>query len=103
MALGRKTGGRQKGSLNKSTVEIKDLARAYGVSAIERLGALLLSPDDRVAIAACQALLDRGYGKPRQSMDVMTTDVQRPPTEMSEEELVERIRELDLEVERLAH
>jgi hypothetical protein len=29
----------------------------------------LQSPDDRIAIAAAQAILDRGYGRPVQSID----------------------------------
>jgi hypothetical protein len=33
--------------------------------AVERLAELMESPDERVAAVACQAILDRAYGKPR--------------------------------------
>jgi hypothetical protein len=35
MAKGRKTGGRQRGSLNRATAEIKEAARAHGLDAIK--------------------------------------------------------------------
>jgi len=33
--------------------------------------------DKRVSVAACQALLDRGYGKPSQSLE-MSSDPEKP-------------------------
>lgn len=79
MAIGEKTGGRQKGSLNKSTSEIKALAQQFGPAAIQRLAELagfMPDPSDPTGlaklkgaasevaqIAATKELLDRGYGK----------------------------------------
>ena len=37
MALGRKTGGRQKGTPNKVAADIRELAQGYGPAAINRL------------------------------------------------------------------
>ncbi|MDA1129791.1 MAG: hypothetical protein O2913_14025 [Chloroflexi bacterium] len=37
MAAGRKTGGRRKGTQNKATAEVKELAGQYGPEAIETL------------------------------------------------------------------
>lgn len=37
---------------------------------MRRLASLVDDEDKRVAIAACQALLDRGFGKPMQSMQM---------------------------------
>jgi hypothetical protein len=70
MAAGFKTGGRQVGSLNKATADIKALAQAYGPAAIRNLAQLAgLIPGEDGAVseqartAATNALLDRGYGK----------------------------------------
>jgi len=54
-------GGRPKG-----LAVVERLARERGPAAIERLTELMGSGDERVALTACVALLDRGYGKPRQ-------------------------------------
>lgn len=54
------------GGRPKENAEIKALARQYGPEAIERLAALMRGEDERVAAAASQALLDRGYGKAAQ-------------------------------------
>lgn len=75
MAIGEKTGGRQKGSLNKSTLEIKALAQAFGPAAIQRLaelagfavgddGARMKGAESEATqVAATKELLDRGYGR----------------------------------------
>ncbi len=55
---------------NKATGEIKEMAQAHGPEAVRKLASLINSEDERVAIAACQTLLDRGYGKAHQSMDI---------------------------------
>jgi hypothetical protein len=48
---------------------IAELARGYGPEAIERLAKLMRDEDARVSQAACVALLDRGYGRPKQAID----------------------------------
>ena len=54
-------GGRPKGELN-----IAALARSYSTEAIKALVDLMRSArDDRVRGKAAQALLDRGFGKPK--------------------------------------
>jgi hypothetical protein len=61
--------GRPKGVPNKATAEIKDLARAYGPEVLERLYALAKGAESEQArVAACKEILDRGYGKPSQSV-----------------------------------
>ena len=45
--------------------EVVRLARSRSVRAIERLGELMESEDERVAAVACNAILDRAFGKPR--------------------------------------
>jgi hypothetical protein len=56
-------GGRKKGTLNKSTVEIGALAREYGPEAIKKLALIMRKYTGAVAVAAARELLDRGYGK----------------------------------------
>jgi len=62
--------GRPKGT---PTHDISVLARSYGQDAIETLVKCLSDPRHRVA--AAQALLDRGYGRPAQTI---TGDQERP-------------------------
>jgi len=69
MAKGKKTGGRVAGTPNKATRELKDIAREYGEEAIDRLVKLMRAAEsEQVQAAACKELMDRGYGKPSQSI-----------------------------------
>lgn len=57
-------GGRPKGE-----AELRKLAQEHTVACITRLVELMLKADrDSTSVAAIVALLDRGYGKPAQSM-----------------------------------
>ena len=44
--------------------EVRELARTHTEAAINRLAFWMQSEDPRASVAACNALLDRGYGKP---------------------------------------
>ena len=59
-------GGRPKGAS-----EVRELARSHAPAAIARLRQLIDCKDPSVAVSAAKAMLDRGYGKPEQSI---TTD-----------------------------
>jgi hypothetical protein len=48
---------------------MKEMFQAKAPEALEVLTRCLQSNDDRVAMMAAQAILDRGYGKPVQSID----------------------------------
>jgi hypothetical protein len=48
--------------------EIRKLAQKHGPAAIKRLVDLMDSSNERVAVAAAQAVLDRAYGKPPQGI-----------------------------------
>lgn len=66
-----KTGGRQKGSLNKVTLEIKEIAAEYGPRAITLLWAIAqASESDAAKVAAIREILDRAYGKPPQATTI---------------------------------
>lgn len=54
------------GGRPREHAEIKALAQVHGKDAIAVLVALLKSKDERSRLAAAQAILDRGYGKPSQ-------------------------------------
>src|SRR5262245_61252267 len=63
--------GRPKGAKTRVTVrmQMKDLARHYGPDAIEKLKNLMFrSKSESVQLAAAKEILDRGYGKPDQSL-----------------------------------
>lgn len=76
---GERRGGRQKGTSNKTTADIKALAQSFGPEAIKKLAELAgFAPDpadktgrtklkgadsEQAQIAATKELLDRGYGK----------------------------------------
>jgi hypothetical protein len=50
--------------------DVRELARAHTVSALETLASVMLSDEAPSAarVAAANAILDRGYGKPAQSV-----------------------------------
>lgn len=54
----------------KKVQGVQDLARDNGDKALRKLIKLIDSDDDRVALQAATAILDRAVGKPKQSMEV---------------------------------
>ena len=60
-----KTGGRKAGTPNKYTLAVKEAAQKFGQAALDELARLMTtSESDSVRVAACNAILDRAYGKP---------------------------------------
>jgi hypothetical protein len=71
MAKGVKTGGRRAGTPNKVTADIKALAQNYAADAITMLATILTtSENDSARIAAAKELLDRGYGRASQAVEL---------------------------------
>jgi hypothetical protein len=66
------------GGRSRADLEIRDLAQSHGASAIGRLLELTQSTNERVAVAACEALLNRGFGTPRQSIDLTAAVTANP-------------------------
>lgn len=64
--------GRPKGSLNKATRAIKEIAEPFGEAAVGVLAAIMTDPlaPHPARVAAATALLDRGFGRPSQSLAV---------------------------------
>lgn len=58
----------------KVDFEVREAARLYGQEAIDKLAQLMRGEDPRVAASAAQALLDRGFGKPMQAVEVTGQD-----------------------------
>ncbi len=52
------------GGRPKENAEVKALARSHCDSAIKIIAKLMKSDDEKVRLAAAQAMLDRGLGKP---------------------------------------
>jgi hypothetical protein len=69
--VGKKFGGRKKGTPNKVTLEVKDLALPYGPQAISVLCSIMMDEEktDQVRIAASKEILDRAYGKAPQHIE----------------------------------
>lgn len=57
------------GGRPKKDSELTELAREHTVAAIDKLAYWLRSDDARASVSAAQALLDRGWGKPRQAIE----------------------------------
>ena len=71
MPLGKKAGGRQAGTPNKVTAEVRALASAYGPAALEELARLGNEAESEQArVSACNSILDRAYGKSRLSAPI---------------------------------
>lgn len=83
-------GGRPRRTPEMAEVEI--LAREAGPDAIRRLVALMDSPDGRISIAACNAVLDRAFGKPAIAVD-HSGAIGRNPDELTDAELMVIIAE----------
>lgn len=70
---GERRGGRQKGTPNKATAEVKDIARRWGPAAVrtaaELAGLIKGKPaaiSEQARVAALNIILDRAYGKAMQ-------------------------------------
>lgn len=74
---GERRGGRQKGTPNKVTADVRALAQQYGPSAIKTLAEIMQdrSASDRGRVAAAKEILDRAYGKAPQPVAVQTQNL----------------------------
>lgn len=78
MALGgkREGAGRPKGSRNKVTADIKEIAQGFGQEAITHLVEIARDGEAPHAarVAAIREVLDRGYGKAKQGIEMTGED-----------------------------
>ncbi len=83
MATGVKTGGRQKGTPNKATAEVRALAQEYGPDALKELHRLSNEAQSETArVSACNAILERAYGRSPASVPI---EIDLPPIETAED------------------
>ena len=62
--------GRKRGTRNKVTKEIREIAAKHGARSIRELVKLLkTSSNEQVRLKAAAELLDRGFGRPPQSLE----------------------------------
>ena len=69
---GKRAGaGRPKGTPNKATASIRDAAQAYTEDALRTLVEVMNDKEQPgpARVGAANAILDRGYGKPKQEVD----------------------------------
>lgn len=75
--------GRPKGSINRVPKPLKELAKTYTVEAVDALVRVIRDMDSPAVavVAAANAILDRGHGKPTQAVEHSGPD--GSPIEMS--------------------
>jgi hypothetical protein len=56
------------GGRPKEDNDVKQLAREHSEEALQRLLTWMRSENPKASVAACQAVLDRAYGKPAQAL-----------------------------------
>lgn len=67
--------GRPAGAVNKIAADVRALAQEYGKEAIIELATLMTTSESHAArIAAAKELLDRGYGKAIQGVELTGSD-----------------------------
>lgn len=68
--------GRRKGATDKIRADIRALAADYGAGAIKALADIAMGEDQPSAarVSAANALLDRGFGKPSQFVELTGKD-----------------------------
>lgn len=76
------------GGRPKAEKEVLEVARQHGPRAIAKLVMLSMSADERTALAACNSLLDRAYGKPKQVQEISGTDGDAIPISVIERRVV---------------
>src|SRR5665213_1646532 len=54
----------------KAEAVLRESAQAYGDDSIQTLFALTKSKNEKIALLACREILDRGYGRPRETIDL---------------------------------
>ena len=67
---GERRGGRQKGTPNRVTAELKAAFQKHGDGLVDALLALTRSDNEKVQLGAIKECLDRGWGRPAQAVQM---------------------------------
>ena len=80
MAKGVKTGGRQRGTPNKSTADLREAAQQFTADALQTLVDVMKDEGQPAAarISAATAILDRGHGKPQMHTETTMSNANAP-------------------------
>jgi hypothetical protein len=93
-----KTGGRKRGTPNRLSLSVKELALPHGEAAIETLASLMRdaaqAPETRVR--AANSLLDRAYGKPVEYREQITLE-KHSFADLSDDELAAELERHGIE------
>jgi hypothetical protein len=83
---GERRGGRQKGTPNKVTADVRELAQAFGPDAINCLSEIMMDKAQPAAarVSASKEILDRAYGKSPQPVTATTTSIAEAFTSLIE-------------------
>ena len=83
---GNRGKGRKKGVPNKATADLKAIAQVHGPDAIRTLAEIMgnKSSPEASRIAAAKELIDRGYGRAVQAIDVNNPDGSLRPMTFAE-------------------
>lgn len=54
----------------RAAADMREIARRHSTKALRKLVGLIDSKNERVALSACQTVLDRGHGKVAQAMNL---------------------------------
>ena len=79
---GERRGGRVKGTPNRATAAIKEIAGQYTEQAVNTLVSILAGGEGippAAQVAAAKELLDRAHGKPTQTVDNKSSDGSMTP------------------------
>ena len=67
---GERRGGRKKGTPNKATAGLKAAFQKHETALVKALLALTKSTDEQVRLRAIQLCLERGWGRPAQTVEL---------------------------------
>jgi len=87
----REGAGRPKGVISEAKRQIADMAKEHGPTALQTLVDIATTGEGESArVAASNAILDRAYGRPLQSMDVSNSDRTFQTVDVSKLSMAER-------------
>jgi hypothetical protein len=81
MALGRKTGGRQKGTPNRSVAELERKLRLLGCDPIEGMALIAVNPENNIELRAKMFSELAGYLVPKRKALEHSNDPDNPITQ----------------------
>lgn len=61
--------------------KVKLMARHYTDASIKKLASWMESDNPKASVSACVELLNRGWGKPKETVDITVEKIDRSPVE----------------------